>query len=78
MRHPVFLTTFPAMRTTGQHLADLMLGRPVEDWITDRRRDRRHWYEIADELSQLTGGKVAVTERTLRNWTSQPGEAASA
>ena len=55
-----------------------MLGRPVEDWITDRRRDRRHWYEIADELSQLTGGKVAVTERTLRNWTSQPGEAASA
>jgi hypothetical protein len=56
------------MRTTTQHLADLILGLPAETWIADQRSAGRSWRLIARDLEDITSGRVVVTDRTLRNW----------
>lgn len=64
------------MRTTAQHLADLILGLPVEAWVADRRAQGARWHSIPSELSDATAGRVVVTERTLRNWLAAVSTAA--
>ena len=44
------------MRTTTQHLADLLLGRPVEAWVSDQRAAGRSWRLVARELRALVAG----------------------
>ena len=56
------------MRTTTQYLADLLLGRPVEAWVSDQRAAGRSWRLVARDLEDITDGRVVVTDRTLRNW----------
>jgi hypothetical protein len=56
------------MRTTTQHLADLLLGVPVERWVADQRSAGRSWRLIARDLEDATDARVIVTDRTLRNW----------
>lgn len=56
------------MRTTTQHLADLILGMPVERWIAGQRDAGLSYRRIARELEDETSGRVVVTTRTLRNW----------
>jgi hypothetical protein len=64
------------MRTTTQHLADLILGIPVERWIATQRASGCSYRLIARELEAETSGRVVVTTRTLRNWMAAQNVAA--
>ena len=64
-------STFADMRTATQRLADVQLGIPVEAWVLQQREAGATWRTIAADLERSTAGLVAVTERTLMNWTSQ-------
>lgn len=55
-------------RTATQELSDLLLGRPVEDFIVERRAAGRAWRYVARDLLEATGGRVDVTHETLRSW----------
>lgn len=68
------------MPTPSQLLADEVLGRPLEEYVSEKRqaRPRWSWELIADQLRDDTAGKVDVTRETLRGWFSEaPTEAAS-
>ena len=56
------------MRSPLQHLADLAVGQPVEDYIAARRAAGITLRAIAREIAEASGGRVDPTERTLRNW----------
>ena len=58
-----------------QRLAAIILGQPVERFISDRRPGRS-WRLIARDLYEVTGGQIDVTPQTLRNWHGQKAEAA--
>ena len=49
-----------------QRLADLLLGRPVIDWATERRTAGKSWRQISLELRDLHN--LDVTYETLRSW----------
>lgn len=66
------------MRTPAQHLADLLLDRPVEEWARERRARGLSWRRIALELRDVTGGKVDVAPATLIAWDAAQQERASA
>lgn len=51
-----------------RRLADLLLGRPVEEWISERRLAGRSWRLIERDLRETTEGEVDVTHETLRSW----------
>ena len=55
-------------RTATQRLADVLLGRPVEDYIAERREAGRPWRFIARDLHEATNGQIDVTYETLRTW----------
>jgi len=59
-----------APRTATQQLAELLLGQPLDDWLTERRTGwgKRPYRRIAEELAHVTNGKVDVTGETLRLW----------
>lgn len=54
--------------TPRQQLADIALGRPVADFIADRRDAGASYRTIARELHAATGGQVDVTDQTVRAW----------
>jgi hypothetical protein len=56
------------MPTPRQELATLILGRSLDDYVRAYRDDRVSWRVIARNLQQDTGGKVDVTDETLRKW----------
>ena len=60
------------MRSVHQHLADTILGQPVEQWITDRREAGVTWRAISRDLEDASDGKLRVTEKTIRLWLSDP------
>lgn len=51
-----------------QTLAELLIERPLAEYVTEKRigRPKWSWREIAEQLAEDTGGKVAVTAETLR------------
>ena len=61
------VTSVPNMTPT-QRLAGLLLGEPVNQWISLRRSNGASWRAIAKELDAATGGQVDVTYETLRGW----------
>lgn len=63
-------------RTPRQRLADVLLGRPLEEWVAERRAAKQSWRAVARELEEATGGAVAVTEVTLRAWMANATAAA--
>lgn len=63
--------------TPTQRLASLILGRPVQDWIHDRRRAGRSWRLIARDLYEATNGQIDITHQAARNWADEPDRAAS-
>jgi hypothetical protein len=62
------VSTTPADRTAQQQLADIMLGRAVEDWLADQRKLGASWRRIARDLARQTEGRVHVTDVTVRAW----------
>ncbi len=51
-----------------QRLADLVLGRPVLDFIAERRADGKSFRLIARDLLEATSGEVDITDMTVRAW----------
>lgn len=70
-RPPVKTLTPPAKPTASQRTATLLLKRPVESWIRERRT-HTPWRTIAAELGVATNGMVAVRHETLRTWAPDP------
>lgn len=58
----------PSMATKLQKSASLILGSPIEKYVSKKRRSGSTWREIARELYLDTGGKVDVTDVTLIRW----------
>lgn len=56
--------------TRTQVLTEAVLGRPLGEYVAEKRRGRPRWSWalIAEQLSDDTGGKAAVTGETLRLW----------
>lgn len=54
-----------------QRLAGIILGEPVNDWITARRAEGMSWRLISRSLRERTGGQIDVTYETLRAWVGQ-------
>lgn len=64
------MQTTPAATTRSprQVLADLLLKRPVEEYIAERRAEGRSWAKVARDLYEATGGQVDVADETVRAW----------
>lgn len=54
--------------TPSQRLATMLLGRPVQLWIADRRAAGASWRTIANDLNTATNGQVTVTHEAVRQW----------
>lgn len=67
------------MRTPNQRLADILLGEPVEDWISRKRAEGLSWRRISLVLRDEKD--IDVAPGTLLAWVeeinSQPTAAAS-
>jgi hypothetical protein len=55
-------------RSATQQLADIVLDRPVEEYVAERREAGRSWRMVTRDLAEATGGRIDVTEVTLRSW----------
>lgn len=54
--------------TPTQRLASILLGRPLDGWIAERRAAERSWRLIARDLYEATNGQIDVTHETVRAW----------
>lgn len=56
--------------TANQRLAEVLLDRPLVDYIAERRQvtPKLSWRKIARQLAADTDGQVDVTPETLRLW----------
>ena len=56
--------------TPSQRLAGIELGRPLADYVTEKRtaRPRWTWRMIADQVAIDTDGKINVSHESLRQW----------
>lgn len=63
--------------TPTQKLAGIILGRPVEEWIRDRRETTgRSWRLISRDLYEATNGQVDITHEAVRKWADRKATAA--
>lgn len=62
--------------TPNQRLAEIILGRPVDDWIRERRATGRSWRLIARDLYEATNGQIDLTHETVRGWAYREDKAA--
>lgn len=58
----------PAELTPSQRLAEHLLGRPLVEYVAEKRnaRPRWSWRMIAEQLSKDTGGQVQLSAEGLR------------
>lgn len=56
------------MPTKLQKSASLILGSPIEKYVSKKRRSGSTWRAIARELYSDTGGKIDVSDVTLSRW----------
>ena len=56
--------------TPTQKLAAIALGRPLADYVIEKRtaRPRWTWQLIAEQLAADTDGKINVSHESLRQW----------
>ena len=61
---------FAESLTPTQRLAAIKLGRPLADYVSEKRtaRPRWTWEAIADQLAADTDGEVTVSREALRQW----------
>lgn len=67
--------------TANQKLADALLGRPLAEYVAEKRAavPQWPWRLIAKQLATDTDGQVSVSHTALRRWYSDdlPLEAAA-
>ena len=51
-----------------QSITDHLLGRPVADFIAERRAAGKTWPQVRDEIQSATGGAVNVTWQAVQIW----------
>jgi hypothetical protein len=56
--------------TPTQHLASLKLGRPLADYVSEKRTalPQWSWQSIAYQLATDTDGVVNISREALRQW----------
>jgi len=56
--------------TPTQRLAAIKLGRPLSDYVAEKRtaRPKWGWQLIAEQLAEDTDGEIVVSRETLRGW----------
>lgn len=56
--------------TANRRLAELTLGRPLDEYVAEKRsaRPRWSWRLIASQLAEDTGGEIQLSHQTLRVW----------
>jgi len=64
-------------KTTTQRLATMLVGKPIGEWVAQRRAQNMSWRKIAVELHDHTNGQVSVTGETLRLWSESTTEGAA-
>lgn len=57
-----------AHATPLHRLASAILGRPLEEWVRERRADGMSWRVMAHDLYADTDRQVSVSFETLRAW----------
>jgi hypothetical protein len=57
--------------TPSQQLAGMILGKPVKDWLRDRRATGRSWRLIARDLYEATNGQIDITHEAARRWAAE-------
>lgn len=55
-------------QTAKQRLADLILGRPLAEFVAERRASDVSWRRISRELLDSTDGAVDISGESLRSW----------
>jgi hypothetical protein len=55
-------------RSTIADWATEILGRPLAEWIADRRASGATWRQITKDLEESTGGRIRVNQETVRTW----------
>lgn len=60
----------PVVVNPSQALAEHIIGRPLSEYVHEKRvgRPRWSWQEIADQLATDTAGQVSLSRETLRTW----------
>lgn len=60
----------PMAPTPTAQLADILLGDdgPLEQFVRNKRAERRSWRLISRDLYEATDHHVDVTHETLRSW----------
>lgn len=59
--------------TPLRRTADRLLGGQLDQLVSDSRRQRMSWQQIADQLRTSTDGVIDVNRETLRKWYSAMG-----
>jgi len=54
--------------TPNQKLAGMLLGKPVKDYIQERRDAGRSWRLVARDLYEATNGQIDITYQAAKNW----------
>lgn len=54
--------------TPTARLAEHLLGRPLSEFVRDRRADGLAWRLISRDLYEATDHEIDVTYETLRTW----------
>lgn len=54
--------------TPARRLAEHLLATPLDVWVTERRARGDSWRSIAQEIQDLTNGRVEIVGETLRGW----------
>lgn len=64
--------------TAKQRLADLILERPLAEFVAERRANDVSWRRISRDLSDQTAGAVEISGESLRSWFCDDLESAGA
>ena len=62
--------------TPNQKLAGMILGKPVKDFIRERRALGRSWRLVARDLYEATNGQIDITHQAAQNWAADKDTAA--
>jgi hypothetical protein len=56
--------------TPSQRLAGIALGRPLDEYVAEKRaaRPRWTWRLIAEQIATDTNGEINLSHETLRGW----------
>ena len=57
-----------SMKSTTHRYADLVLGRPLAEYVTEKRNAGISWRRISLDIRDDTAGQVDITYETLRKW----------